>query len=156
MVALEPPEVTLVGANDTVVPAGMPVASRLTLCAWPEVIVAEMALVPAWPCATETLPGLAASAKSLGGAVTVRPRSWLWLADAVVPVTCTVYEPGVVPAPAFRVSVALEPALTVDDGVKLAVVPAGRPVADRAMVCAPPETMAVAIVTGPLAPPWTA
>jgi hypothetical protein len=47
-----------------------------------------MLLVPAAPCTTETLPGLALIEKSLvTGAVTVRLTPVVWMAEGAVPVT---------------------------------------------------------------------
>src|SRR5260370_20209753 len=66
-----PPEVTLAGLNVAVVPAGTPLADRLTLCAEPLVVAVEMVVVPDPPCTTDTVVGLALMEKSL---VTVPPQ----------------------------------------------------------------------------------
>jgi hypothetical protein len=60
--------------------------------------------------------------------------------------------PGAVLAPAASDSVALAPAVTLV-GLKLAVAPAGTPLADSATLCALPEVTAVAIVEVAAAPP---
>ena len=68
-----------------------------------------------------------------------------------VPVTVTVYVPGVVVAPAVNVSVELRPAVTLV-GAKAAVAPAGSPVADNAIDCALPAVDIVWTVVVPLRP----
>ncbi len=65
----------------------------------------------------------------------------------------TVAAPVAADADAVSVSVALPPALT-EAGLKLAVTPAGSPLALNAIDCAPPETTAVLTVAAPLAPCW--
>jgi hypothetical protein len=71
-----------------------------------------------------------------------------------VPVTVTVYVPVAVVLPTVSVSVELVPEL-MGFGLKPAVVPAGRPVALRLMLCAEPLVIVVAIVDVAL-PPWGA
>src|SRR5713226_4861108 len=60
-----PPELTLAGLNEAVVPEGRPLAERLMVCGEPVVSAVEMVLVPVPPCTTETLLGLALIEKSL-------------------------------------------------------------------------------------------
>jgi len=90
--------------------------------------VVEIVDVPVDPCWIERLVGFALMEKSLGGggAVTVNETVVKWVALVPVPVTVTVYVPGVeLPAPS--VSVELAPAVT-DVGSREAVAPAGTPV----------------------------
>jgi hypothetical protein len=67
------------------------------------------------------------------------------VALAAVPVTVTVYVPGVVPMPAARVSVEVPPAAT-DAGLNEAVVPGGTPLLLSATVSATPLVTVVEIV----------
>ena len=64
----EPPAVTEAGLKLTVVPAGWPLALRLTVCAEPLVTAVLIVEVPLPPCATLRLPGLAPIEKSEGAA----------------------------------------------------------------------------------------
>ena len=86
-----------------------------------------MVEVPLWPWTNERLVGLALIEKSSdgGAAVTVKLTEVLCVALAAVPVTVTVYVPGVA-LPAPSVSVELAPAVT-DVGSREAVAPAGTP-----------------------------
>jgi hypothetical protein len=121
----EPPAVTDAGLKLTVVPAGWPLALRLTVCAEPLVTAVEIAVLPLAPCTTLTLLGLTAIEKSdVGVLVTVRPTVVVWVALAPVPVTVIVYVPGAVVAPTLTVTVEEPPAVS-DAGLKLTVVPAG-------------------------------
>jgi hypothetical protein len=146
------PEVTLAGLNDAVAPEGSPLAERLTVCAEPLVVVVEMVLVPEPPWAMETLDGLALIEKSLAtGAVTVSVTLVVCVAEAPVPVTVIGYEPVAVLAPTVNVSVELPPELTLA-GLNEAVVPEGRPLAERLMVWAAPVVSAVEMVLFPVPP----
>src|SRR5436190_176639 len=69
VIADEPPAVTEVGLKPTVVPAGRPLALRLTDCATPLVTAVLIVDVPLEPCATLRLPGLAPIEKSDGAAL---------------------------------------------------------------------------------------
>jgi hypothetical protein len=87
-----------------------------------------------------------------GGAVTVRVTDVLCVALGAVPVTASVYVPGVaVPAPMD--SVELPPAVT-EAGLSVAVAPVGEPLTVRFTVSAVPLVRAVEMVDVPLAP-WT-
>ena len=66
----EPPELTDAGLNDTVDPAGAPVADSATVCADPEVTAVLIIAEVEPPCTTEPLDGLELIEKSL---VTVLP-----------------------------------------------------------------------------------
>ena len=63
----EPPAVTDDGLKLMVVPAGCPVAVRLTFSADPAVTLVEIVDVPLWPWSTVRLLGLAEIEKSLVG-----------------------------------------------------------------------------------------
>ena len=69
------PEVIGLGLKAAVVPAGTPVAERLTLCAEPLVVTVEIVDVAVPPCAAETLDGFALIEKSFGGGVPPHPGS---------------------------------------------------------------------------------
>jgi hypothetical protein len=86
-VELAPAEIGL-GLKPALVPAGAPLALRLTLWADPLVTAVEMVLVALPPWAALTLLGLALIEKS--EAVTVRLTGVLWVALLPVPVTVTV------------------------------------------------------------------
>ena len=141
-----PPELTLAGLNDALAPEGSPLADRFTVCAEPLVIVVEMVLLPAPPCATETLEGLALMEKSLAtGAVTVSVTVVAWVAVAPVPVTVTAYEPVAVPVVVKMVSVELPPEVTLP-GLNDAVAPEGKPLVEKLTFWAAPEVVAVEMV----------
>src|SRR5947207_2898853 len=84
-------------------------------------------------------------------AVTVRDTEVAWVAEGPVPVMVMGKVPGAVALPTVRVKVALPPAVT-DDGVNVAVVPLGTPLADRLTDWATPLVTAVVRVTVPVAP----
>src|SRR5438067_12358767 len=88
VIADEPPAVIEVGLKPTVVPAGAPVALRLTDCATPLVTAVPMVELPLEPCGTLRLLGLAPIEKS--EAPTVRPTVVVCVAPALVPVTVIV------------------------------------------------------------------
>src|SRR5438552_18350680 len=69
------PEVIGLGLKAAVVPAGKPVAERLTLCAERLVVTVEIVDVAVPPCAAETLDGFALIEKSFGGGVPPHPGS---------------------------------------------------------------------------------
>ena len=84
----EPPAVTEAGLKLTVVPAGWPLALRLTVCAEPVVTAVLIVEVPLPPCWTLTEVGLAAIEKSL--ATTPSAARELERADARAPVEAAV------------------------------------------------------------------
>ena len=85
------PELTVDGVNDTRAPIGAPVALRPIDWATPEVTAVLMAVVAALPATTLAEAGEAEIEKSLvGGAVTVRAKVVVWVAEVPVPVTVTV------------------------------------------------------------------
>jgi hypothetical protein len=130
------PAVTDVGLNEAVVPDGRPLALMAMLSALPLVTVVEIVEVAVVFCSADTLLGPALIEKSFR-TMTVSETLVVWVALAAVPVTVTVYVPGVVPMPAARVSVEAPPAAT-EAGLKEAVVPEGRPLVLRVTVSAVP------------------
>jgi len=84
----EPPAVTEAGLKLTVVPAGWPLALRLTVCAEPPVSAVEIVEEPPPPWATLRLLGLAAIEKSdVPDGVTVSDTEVVCVALVPVPVT---------------------------------------------------------------------
>ena len=148
------PAVIGFGLKDAVVPAGVPVALSVTLSGEPLRTAVAMVDVALPPCIADTLLGFAPIVKSFGAAVTVSVTVVLCVALGAVPVTVTVYVPGVVPVPTLNVSVELPPAVTTL-GLNDAVAPAGRPLAESVTLSAEPLTTAVEIVEVVL-PPCTA
>jgi hypothetical protein len=142
------------GLKDAVAPAGVPVALSVTLSGEPLRTAVAMVDVALPPCTADTLLGFAPIVKSLGAAVTVSVTVVLCVALGAVPVTVTVYVPGVVEAPTLSVSVELAPAVTAA-GLNEAVVPAGRPLAESVTLSAEPLVTAVVMVEVVL-PPCTA
>ena len=85
------PAVTEAGLKPTVVPAGWPLALRLTDCAEPLVTAVEIVEVPLAPWAMLRLLGLAAIEKfEAGAAVTVNAIVVVCVALVPVPVTVIV------------------------------------------------------------------
>src|SRR5256886_4594389 len=84
-------------------------------------------------------------------AVTVSVTVVSWLALVPAPVTVTEYVPGAVVAAAASVSVELPPAV-IELGLKEAVAPEGRPLAERATLCGEPLVTEVEIVDVVLPP----
>jgi hypothetical protein len=149
--------VTLVGLKAAVTPAGRPEIERAMLSALPDTRAVPMLLVPAAPCTTETLPGLALIEKSLDGgepAVTVSFTVTLCVADGEVPVTVKEYVAARTDAPAEMVRVELPPVVT-EAGLKDAVTPDGSPLALSAIASGLPEISAVPIVVWTEAPVTT-
>jgi hypothetical protein len=130
----EPPAVTDVGFREAVGPVGETPALRLTVPAEPLVTAVPMEEVPLLPWTMERLLGLALIEKSLlGGELTVRLTVVVWLPLVAVPVMVMVEVPVGVVAAVDRVRVEEPPAVT-DAGLKLAVAPAGSPLADSEML----------------------
>src|SRR5215210_2931260 len=138
----EPPAATEAGLNETVTPAGWPLALIATLCAAPVVTAVAIVDAPLDPCATVTDAGDAEMEKSEPTTLSVTAVVCVPLEP--VPVIVIVYVPGAVDAPTLTVIVDEPPALT-DVGLKETVVPAGWPLALRLTDCVPPVVTAVAI-----------
>src|SRR3954466_2228154 len=100
------------------------------------------------PLAIETELGDAEIVKlGVGTLVTVRLTVVVWVTLPPVPVMVTVEVPRVAVADAVKVSTELpEPGAAIEDGLKEAVTPAGRPEAERAMAALKPPETAVVIV----------
>ncbi len=96
------------------------------------------------PCVTVWVEGEAAKAKS-GGALTTKVTVAEWVRVPLVPVMVKVELPVGVVAAVVMVMVE-EPEAVTDDGLKLAVAPAGNPVALKLTVpLNPPEGVTVAV-----------
>lgn len=142
------PEVTDAGLNDAVAPLGTPAMLKVTVCAAPEVTAVDMALVPEPLWAMLKVFGLAEIEKSFTAETTVNDTEVVCVAEAPVPVTVIEYVPAGVLAPAVSVSVELLPLVT-DAGLNDAVAPAGKPLAERVIVCALPVVNVVEMVLVP-------
>jgi hypothetical protein len=140
-----------VGLNAAVTPVGKPLAVKATLPVKPPVRVMVIVLLPLPPRAMLTLAGLADSEKS--GAATVKLIVVVCVSPPPVAVIVTVAAPSVAVLDAASVTVLLAP--VVDAGLKLAVTPAGSPLADNATLLANPPVRAIDIVSVPLAPRLT-
>ncbi len=91
----------------------------------------------------------------VGTLVTVRVTVVVWVVLPPVPVMVTVEVPRVAVEATVKVSVELpEPGAAIEDGLKEAVTPAGRPEAESAMAALKPPETAVVTVTLPVLP-WT-
>jgi hypothetical protein len=141
------------GLNTAVTPAGNPDAVKATLPVKPPDGATVMALVAVDPRLTETLAGLAANVKfGVAGALTVRLTAAECVVVPLVPTTVTVAAPVVAVLAAVRVRTELVPVVVVVAGLKLAVTPAGSPVALKATALANPPVRVTVIVLVPLAP----
>src|SRR5229473_6027 len=95
-------------------------------------------------CAMELLPG---------GGVTLSETPVLCVAEGAVPVTVMEYEPVGVLDAVVTVMVELPPVVT-EAGLKLAVAPAGSPLAESVMVSVLPSVRVVEMVEVPDWPCW--
>jgi len=137
------------GLNAAVTPAGSPLAESETAELKPPETVVEMVLVPELPAATERLAGDALTAKSgVAVAETVKETVVLWETPPPLALIVTVEVPVAAVLPAVNVSVELpEPGAAIDVGLKLAVTPAGSPLAERETAeLKPPETVVETVV----------
>src|SRR5688500_16975909 len=80
-----------------------------------------------------------------GGPLTVSVYDVVWVVTPPTPVIVTWYVPGAVAEVVAMVSADEAPELT-EDGLKLAVAPLGRPLAESATVCGLPTVVAVLTV----------
>ena len=88
----------LAGKQDAVSPVGDEATASETVPAKPPLDCKEMDEVADCPAGNETLAGFAVIEKSGGtGEVTVTPIEVVWRREPLVPVTVTLYDPGVVP-----------------------------------------------------------
>jgi len=143
----EPEPATLAGANDEVAFLGNPVTLSATDPVNPFKDPTVTVYVVDPPRGTVAEIGVTATVKSGGaGVVTVRVTVVECVAAVPVPVTVIVYVPPGVVALVAMLKVELPP-LEIEAGVKVAVAPAGRPVADRVTACETPFVIAVEMVT---------
>src|SRR5262245_12962683 len=146
-----------IGLNVTLNPAGSGVVPvpKETLPVKPPVLVIVMVLEAlAIPRTTVKLVGFAVSEKSgVGGWLTVRLMVAVWHRAPLVPVIVMVAGPSVAVVDALKVTLLLVP--VVDAGVKLAVTPAGSPVALSATLPVNPPVCVIVIVLLALAPRFT-
>lgn len=147
MVSLLVP-VVLAGLKKAFTPLGNPEAVKLTLPVKPFWGVTVMVLAPLEPWVRLTLLGAAENAKS-GTPFTVRVIVVELIALPEVPVMVTVAVPAAAVLLAESVNTLLVEALL---GLKEAVTPAGRPVADRLTLPEKPPWGAKEIVLVPLVP----
>jgi len=100
-----------------------------------------------------SVAGLADKLKSgVAAAATVSATVVVWVRLPPVPVTVTVAAPRVAVEEAVSVSTLLVPVVVVVAGLKLAVTPAGNPLAVNATALAKPLVRVMVIVLVPLAP----
>jgi hypothetical protein len=142
----------VIGLKDAVTPLGIPDADKLTLELNPFCGVMVIVLAPLAPCTIVKLLGDAESAKfATGAAFTVRATVVAFdkLPDVPVMVTVTVPVPAAVLAVNVKVLV-----VVVLLGLKDAVTPLGKPVADKLTLPLNPFCGVTVIVLAALAP-WT-
>jgi hypothetical protein len=139
------------GLKAAVTPAGNPLVLSAAEPVNPPEGVTVRTLEPVPTCATETLAGLADKVKlGVWTAVTVKLMLAVCVSVPLTPVTVTVAAPRVAVLEAVKVRVL---ALVVEAGLKLAVTPAGKPLAVSAT--APANPLSRVIVTALVAvPPW--
>jgi hypothetical protein len=150
----EPGAAIEAGLKETVTPAGWPVAdSAMAELKPPETAVVIVEL-PAAPLAIDTALGDAEMVKfGVATAVTVRLTVVVWVVLPPTPVMVTVEVPRVAVELAVKVSVELPaPGAPIEDGLKEAVTPAGRPEAESEMALLKPPETAVVIVELPVPP----
>lgn len=142
--------------------AGMGLGLKVTVLEPPDRLIAEskppatfevMVNVPELPLATVMAFGKAEIEKLFFVALTVRVTVVAFVTPPPVPVTVMVYVPFAVVVSTVSVKVEVpEPGAAIDAGLKVAVTPAGWPVADKATAESKPFKAAVAIFEVPLLP----
>ena len=149
-----------VGVHDgatkfAVVPDGNPLALKLTDAAVPDSSVAVTPFVVAPPCTADTFPPLLIAKSNVAvGAFTVRLNVVVCTTAPLVPVTVMDAVPSGVVPDVVNVTVVVHVGVQ-DVGEKLAVVPAGNPLALNVTSAAVPVTN-VAVTVLVVAPPCTA
>jgi hypothetical protein len=138
------------GLKEAVTPVGKPVADKVTLPLKPFSGETVMVLEPLPPCAIVTLFGDAESAKLEGAtAVTVTERVVVFVKLPDWPEMVTV----VVPVVAVPVAVSVKMLVLVAKvGLKAAVTPVGKPVADKVTLPLKPFSGETVMVLEPLPP----
>ena len=138
-----PPADMLDALKTPLTPAGKPVTASAIVCDTPEITAVETVTTRLVPRASEIAPGNTVIAKSFrDGATTVMLRTDVCVPLEAVPVIVTLALPRAAAAVAFKVIVALPPAVTLA-GLMLPVTPAGRPLSDSETDCAAPAVTAV-------------
>lgn len=146
------PAVTLLGLKLPVTPEGRPLIESAMLCAAPAVTAVATVMIALDPCVIDLAVGTAAMAKSFGtGEITPTPRFAVCAPLTAVPVIVALVVTLAAFADAKSVSVDDCPAVTLV-GLKLPVIPAGRPASERDMVCATPDVTEVDTITVRLDP----
>jgi hypothetical protein len=126
----DPPEVTLGGLNEALVPEGRPLADRLTDCAEPLVTAVLMVEVPLPPCVKATDDGLTEIEKLFPTTGLITKVTVVGCVPLVpVPLMISGYVPAAA-VPEFKLSVEELPAVMLV-GLKEALAPDGRPLAER-------------------------
>jgi hypothetical protein len=150
-----PPEM-LTGLKLAVTPEGIPVAERVTALLNPPETALVIVDVPELPATTLTEEGLAERVK-LGVVpfVTVSVMKAVFVTPPPVPVTVIVEVPAAALVLAVSVSVDVPAPPEMLAGLKLAVTPLGKPLADRLMVLLNPPETALVIVDVPELPVTT-
>jgi hypothetical protein len=145
----EPGAAIDVGLKAAVTPAGSPLAESDTAELKPPETVVEIVLDPLLPAATERLAGEALTAKS-GVAVEETVKEIVVLCETPPPLALIVIVDVPVAAVLLAVNVNVElpePGAAIDVGLKLAVTPAGSPVAESETAeLKPPETVVETVV----------
>jgi hypothetical protein len=151
----EPPEM-LAGLKLAVTPDGRPLADKATALLNPPAATLVMVEVPELPAFTLTDAGFAESEKlAVVPLVIVRLMVAVSVKPPPVPVMVTVEVPTLALLLAVRVSVDEPEPPEMLVGLKLAVTPDGKPLADReTALLNPPETL-LEIVEVPELPAWT-
>jgi hypothetical protein len=145
------------GLNPAVTPDGSPEADNDSVELKPPDIAVEIVEVPEAPCDIETEDGDAVIEKSgVAAAVTVNPKVVVWVLPPPVAVMVTVAVPTVADELAVTVRVEEpEPGAAIDDGLKLAFTPEGRPDAERETDELNDPDVVVETVELPDPPCWT-
>jgi hypothetical protein len=142
----DPPEM-LDGLNAAVTPDGKPVAERETALLNPPEGVLVMVEVPVLPWITVTVEGDAESEKlGVVPLVIVSEKDVVSMTPPPMPVTVTGTVPTVAVLLAVKVKVEVPCPPEILAGLKLAVTPVGKPLADRATALLnPPEALLVIV-----------
>jgi len=150
----EPGAAIEAGLKVAVTPVGKPLAEREIAELKPPATVVVILDVPEPRRATETEVGEAESVKlAETGAVTVSDTVVVCVTPPPVPVTVMEYVPVAEVEATVRVRVEVpDPGAAMEVGLKAAVTPVGKPLADKATAASKPSTTAVVIVEAPLLP----
>src|SRR5260370_1867679 len=136
-------KVTTLPAKLAVTPASMPLALKATLPLKPPPGVTVIVLLADFPCMTGTIAGFAESVKS--GPVTVNAMVAACTRVPLVPTMEMLVVPVGVLAWAVKFTTMVPLALT-DNGLKLALTPVGRPLAERDTLPLKPKSEATVML----------